>query len=61
MSDHIWEVGSLPPSGYVDWHEWAEAQEKGGLRQKRQPCGHYMFPQEIGTHQCPYSAGQTYG
>lgn len=50
-----YEIGSLPPSGYVQWHEWAAAQHRGGLRQKQQPCGHWLFPQEIGVHQCPCS------
>lgn len=46
-------VGSLPPSGYVEWHDWAAAQHRGGLRQTQQPCGHWLFPQEIGVHWCP--------
>lgn len=40
-------VGTQPPGGYMDWHNWAEAQHKAGLRQKRcRTCGLYMFPQE---------------
>lgn len=36
-----------PPSGYLQWHEWARAQIKAGLRQKRCPkCGLWRFPQE---------------
>lgn len=46
-------VGSLPPSGYLDWHEWAEIQYKGGLRQSACPsCGRWLFPQERKVHEC---------
>ena len=48
-----WEVGDLPPEGYLAWHEWARAQYKGGLRQQRYPCGHWQFPQERPHHKCP--------
>lgn len=40
--------GDPPPSGYCDWHEWADVQYKAGLRQKR--CGRCVklfFPQEL--------------
>lgn len=47
------EVGSLPPSGYVAWHEWAAAQHRGGLRQARcRGCGLWLYPQERDGHQC---------
>lgn len=40
--------GSPAPSGYVYWHEWAEAQHLHGLRQKQcVTCGRYKFPQEL--------------
>jgi hypothetical protein len=41
------EVGSQPPKGYNAWHEWAEIQHKGGLRQTIcNVCGKWEFPQE---------------
>lgn len=41
------EVGSQPP-GYMFWHEWAEAQSRGGLQQLKCPkCQLWKFPQEI--------------
>jgi hypothetical protein len=41
-------VGSQPPQGYIAWHEWADAQHKGGLRQKQcGVCGLWRFPQEM--------------
>lgn len=41
-------VGSPPPSGYLAWHEWAEAQAAGGLEQERcHLCSRWKFPQEF--------------
>ena len=45
-----YQVGDLPPSGYTAWHEWANAQYSGGLRQVRRQCGRYYFPQEKYPH-----------
>ncbi len=41
-------IGTLPPRGYNEWHEWAEIQHKAGLRQET--CGQcclWKFPQEL--------------
>lgn len=51
-----YKVGELPPEGYLAWHEWARAQYKGGLRQLRGPCGHWLFPQEVAGHRCSEGA-----
>ena len=46
-----YKVGSQPPERYIAWHEWAAAQYRGGLRQKRcAGCGLWRFPQEQCTH-----------
>lgn len=40
--------GDLPPEGYLAWHEWAEVQNKAGIKQVR--CGRCMLwrtPQEL--------------
>lgn len=40
--------GDPPPTGYADWHAWADVQHKAGLRQKR--CGRcvkWKYPQEL--------------
>ncbi len=40
--------GDPPPSGYMEWHEWARVQTKAGLKSKR--CGLCLlwnFPQEM--------------
>lgn len=43
-----WPKGSMPPHGYVDWHEWAKAQHAHGLRQKQcAECSLWRFPQEL--------------
>lgn len=40
--------GDHPPSGYVDWQEWARVQHKAGLRQQQcGKCGLWRFPQEL--------------
>ena len=50
-SSNKYEVGSAPPTGYVQWHEWAAAQHKGGLRQRQcRTCGLWKFPQEMAAH-----------
>ena len=49
-----YRVGSQPPDGYIQWHEWAEAQAKGGLVQRQCPtCGLWRFPQEKCEHGRP--------
>ena len=43
-----WKPGDLPPSGYSDWHEWADVQRKAGIKQVR--CGRcckWRTPQEL--------------
>lgn len=43
--------GSAPPTGYVDWHNWAEAQDSFGLKQKQcSRCERWFFPQEASSH-----------
>jgi len=45
--------GVPPPTGYLDWHEWARVQDKAGLRQKTcTVCGRYRFPQELDGAKC---------
>jgi len=43
-----YKPGDQPPTGYLDWHEWAEVQHKAGLRQKEcGRCGKWKYPQEL--------------
>jgi hypothetical protein len=44
--------GDPAPTGDLEWHEWARAQLRAGLRQSKCPkCGRYKFPQELsGEH-----------
>jgi hypothetical protein len=48
--EHIksdWQKGSMPPAGYADWQEWAEAQQLHGLRQRQcATCLLWQFPHE---------------
>lgn len=40
--------GDPAPSGYLQWHEWAEVQHKAGLRQQEcGSCGKWRYPQEL--------------
>lgn len=42
--------GDQAPSGYLQWHEWAEVQHKAGLRQKEcGRCGLWRYPQQLST------------
>lgn len=46
-----WPKGCAAPSGYVEWHNWAEAQDAHGLKQTRcGRCHRYYFPQEKPEH-----------
>jgi len=43
-----YKPGDPPPSGYFDWHSWADVQHKAGLRQVTcGMCGLWRFPQEL--------------
>jgi hypothetical protein len=43
-----YKPGDPSPTGYLDWHEWAEIQHKAGLRQKEcGRCGKWRYPQEL--------------
>jgi len=42
----VFKPGDQPPSGYLDWHEWAKVQARAGLRQQRRACGHWHFAHE---------------
>lgn len=49
--------GDLPPSGYNEWHAWAEVQLRAGLRQAQcKKCHRWFFPQE--KHECGATTGQ---
>lgn len=42
------KAGDPAPSGYLDWHEWAQVQHKAGLRQVECPrCSKWKYPQEL--------------
>lgn len=44
--------GDPAPTGYLDWHEWAEVQHKAGLRQAECPtCSKWKYPQELSTRE----------
>lgn len=48
-----YQKGSMPPPGYIEWHEWATAQGLHGLEQTRcDRCRKYHFPQEVAGHTC---------
>lgn len=43
-----YKAGSQAPTGYLQWHAWAEVQHKAGLRQKQcGRCGLWRFPQQL--------------
>lgn len=47
MTSGPYKPGDPPPSGYMQWQEWARVQIKAGLRQARcEKCGLWEFPGE---------------
>ena len=51
LMDNSFRAGDPMPSGYLDWHNWAEAQHKAGLRQKRcHCCSKWFYPQQFKEH-----------
>jgi hypothetical protein len=40
------KVGDPPPTGYLDWFEWASVQSRAGIRQERRRCGRWHFTNE---------------
>lgn len=53
------KVGDPPPheSAYTHWHEWADVQHKGGLRQAQcGSCARWHFPQELSPTSRAWSA-----
>ena len=45
-----YKPGDQPPTGYGDWHEWAEVQDKAGLKSRKcDQCGLWNYPQEIAS------------
>lgn len=49
--------GDQAPTGYLDWHEWAEVQHKAGLRQKEcGRCGKWCYPQQLSNRVDVYTA-----
>jgi hypothetical protein len=52
--DSPYKPGDPPPGGYLNWHAWAEVQDKAGLRQKRcSQCRLWKFPQELSGPERP--------
>lgn len=46
-----WPKGCQPPTGYLAWHDWADAQDAHGLSQSQcKGCGLWHFPQEAAKH-----------
>jgi hypothetical protein len=40
--------GDQAPTGYLDWHEWADVQHKAGLKQVEcGRCGKWKYPQQL--------------
>ena len=49
--------GSLPPDGYLEWHEWADVQRKAGIKQVEcGMCGKWKTPQELSGQVAQFSA-----
>ena len=52
-----YKPGDPEPSGYLDWHAWAEVQHKAGLRQVQCPnCCRWRYPFQLSTREVSYEA-----
>lgn len=48
LEQATYKPGDQAPEGYLAWHEWADTQHKGGLRQKEcGRCSKWKYPQEL--------------
>lgn len=57
-----YKPGDPAPTGYTDWHEWAEVQHKAGLRQAQcGRCGLWRYPQELSEKEDEMKARDRYG
>jgi hypothetical protein len=54
----FFKVGDPVPESYVAWHDWAEVQHRGGLRQTRCEHGKWLYPQEQCDHQIRLEASR---
>ena len=55
-----YKPGDPPPSGFLDWYDWAEAQHKAGLKQTQCPkCGKWRYPQEMSDVLIEFPVGRT--
>lgn len=54
--------GDPPPSGYLEWTEWAEVQRKAGISQVEcGKCGKWKTPQELSDKVVRYCAETSAG
>ena len=52
LEQATYKPGDLPPTGYLEWHEWAEVQRKAGIKQRQcAKCGKWKTPQEMSRRQ----------
>ena len=52
LEQATYKPGDLPPTGYLEWHEWAEVQRKAGIKQRQcGKCGKWKTPQEMSSRQ----------
>jgi hypothetical protein len=50
LAQKDYQPGDVALSGYLAWHEWAEAQYKAGLSQcPCGRCGKWKFPEELSS------------
>ena len=50
----VFKAGDPKPASYLERYEWAEAQRRGGRRQRQCPvCGLWRFQQETCEHRRP--------
>jgi hypothetical protein len=49
--------GDPAPTGYLQWHAWADVQDRAGVEQTQcVTCRRWWYPQELDGHRCSEEA-----
>lgn len=57
LGQETYKPGDQPPDGYLAWHEWADVQQKAGIKQVQcGKCGLWRTPQELSGQMIRWTA-----
>lgn len=62
LEQATYKPGDLPPTGYLEWHEWAEVQRNAGIKQRQcGKCGKWKTPQEMSKNHVQCETSKEHG